>query len=251
MNNPGQVRFILLEEFVKAQAKNPYYSMRAYSQKLGIAQSAVSEILAGKRPITKKTAKKILEGLDKDPDQVSNLLESVESGQTQKYQTLDMDTFHVISDWFCFAILSLSETKDFQSSESWIAERLGISQNDAASAIAKLLRLQLLEKDTRTGRLTSTGQQFEAVSAIANPALKKANRQNLDLASNAFETIALSERDFTAITLCFDPNRMEDARKMIKAFRRNFNRVMESGHKKEVYKLCIQLFPLSKKRGLK
>jgi len=150
MNQPDQIRLILLEEFVKAQTKNPHYSMRAYSRKVGIAQSAISEILAGKRPITKRTAQKILEGLDKDPNQISNLLESTSQTTVQNYQSVDMDTFHVISDWHYYAILSLAETKDFQSSESWIAERLEISENEAINAVAKLVKLEMLEVDKKT-----------------------------------------------------------------------------------------------------
>jgi uncharacterized protein (TIGR02147 family) len=161
-----------------------------------------------------------------------------------------MDVYHTIADWHYYAILSLAETMDFVGSPGWIAQRLGISEKSAAEAVDRLLRLDMLEKDKKTGKLRSTGEQFEAISAIANPALRKANRQNLELAQAALEKIPVEERDFTAITLCFDPGRIEDARKMIKTFRRNFNRVMEAGHKKEVYKMCIQLFPLSK-RGQK
>lgn len=249
MIQADKVRDILLQELVKAQARNPNYSMRAYSQKIGLAQSAISEILSGKRPITKKNAKKILVGLNKDPEEVFQLLGSSEDSSTPKYTPVDIDAFRVIADWHNYAILSLAETKDFQSSPQWIANRLGISEKVANESIHKLLRLKMLQRNERSGELTVTGQQFEAISTMASSALKEANRQNIDLITDALEKTPVAERDFTAITLCFDPSRINDARKMIKNFRRNFNKVMESGHKKEVYKLCVQLFPLSK-RGL-
>lgn len=248
MKTSEKVRIILLEELVKAQTKNPQYSMRAYARKIGLSQSVVSEILSGKRPITIKGAKKILTGLDKDPTEISQLLTEDFSESDDNYRSLDMDVFHVISDWHYYAILSLTETKDFKSSEKWIAERLGISEKVAVDAVEKLIRLEMLEKDNKTGKLKSTGQQFAAISVLANPALRKANRQNLELATQALESVSIEKRDFTAITLCFDSERMNEARKMIKNFRRQFNRVMESGHKKEVYKLCVQLFPLTKEK---
>lgn len=182
MLNSEKVRVILLEEFVKAQTRNPHYSMRAYAQKVGIAQSAISEILSGKRPITKKTAERILQGLEKDPNEILRLLDTSEQGSSEKYRSVDMDVYHAIADWHYYAILSLAETKDFEGSPKWIAQRLGISERSATEAVDRLLRLDMLERDKKTGKLQSTGEQFEAISAIASPALRKANRQNLELA---------------------------------------------------------------------
>lgn len=247
MNQANQVRLILLEEFVKAQTRNPNYSLRAYSKKIGIATSAISEIFSGKRPITPKSAEKILVALNKDTKEVGDLLTSINTEGPQKYTPIDVDSFQVISDWHHFAIVSMTETKDFQSSPKWIAERLGITPAAADDSIQKLLNLKILKRDEKTKKLSLTGENFEILPEVATPALKKANRQNLDLAKTAIEQIPVAERDFTALTLCFDPDRIEDARKMVKNFRRSFSRVMEAGHKKEVFKLCIQLFPLTKR----
>ena len=48
----------LSNEYTKARAKNPSYSLRAFSNRLGIQVSALSEILNGKRVISKKKGKK-------------------------------------------------------------------------------------------------------------------------------------------------------------------------------------------------
>ncbi len=245
MNLTEKIRLILLEELASAQARNPAYSMRSFAQKIGIGQSAVSEIVAGKRPVTRKAAEKILLGLARPPDEIEKILEGREGAvQSHAYRAIDMDSYHLIASWHHYAILSLAETKNFQSSSKWIARRLGISEKTASEAIERLLRLGLIESG-KNGKLAVTGESFEAISTVANPALKKANRENLELAQTALETIAVEDRDFTALTLCFDPDRMDEARKIIKQFRRQFDRAMESGRKTEVYKLCIQLFPLS------
>lgn len=244
-----KVRHILLEELVKAQSKNPSYSMRAYAAKLGISQPSISEILSGKRPLTKKMAYKILRGLDRNPDEISNLIKPANSKTLDAaFTSVDMDSYHLISDWYYYAILSLMETRGFISSGEWVAKRLEISEHQANEAIETLLRLKMVTKDPKNGKLRSSGQQLEAIypGDTKSMALRKANRQNLELANFALDNVPLTERDFTAITLTFDPKKMEEARQMIKVFRRNFNRVMEAGHKKEVYKLCIQLYPLSK-----
>ena len=247
MDQSEKIRIILLEEFVKAQTRNPHYSMRAYAKKLGLSQSAVSEMLSGKRTITQKSARRIISAITgNEPDEALALLDSIEEKNTHKFHPVNVEDFDIISDWHHYAILSLTETKDFQSSEAWIAERLGIDEELTSNAIKNLLRLEMLQKDDN-GQLRSTNKQFEFITSIPSIALRKANGQNLELALKALEKVPLTLRDFTAITLCFDPARIEDGRKMIKNFRRQFNRVMEAGHKKEVYKLCIQLFPLSRR----
>ena len=108
----------------------------------------------------------------------------------------------------------------------------------------------MLKRHSRTRELKPTFEQLEAISDIARPALRKASRQNIELAGVALDETEFKQRDFTAITLCFDPERIDEARKMIKNFRRNFCMAMESKKKKEVYKLTLQLFPLTK-RGSK
>lgn len=249
MFNTDKVKLILLEEFVDRQSRNPSFSMRAFSKKIGISQSAISEILSGKRPITKKSAEKILIGLDRNPSEVSEII-NLEKENKDTFRTLDMDVFHTISDWYYYAILSLAETEDFQSSEEWIAKRLGIPLSLCKEAIDRLIKLELLKRLPKTKELKPTYEQLEAISEISRPALKKASRQNVELAGIALDQTEFKERDFTAITLCFDPERMDEARKMIKNFRRNFCKAMESKKKKEVYKLTLQLFPLTK-RGSK
>ncbi|MEQ1666037.1 MAG: DUF4423 domain-containing protein, partial [Bdellovibrionales bacterium] len=199
MNQLDKVKLALIDEFANAQSRNPHYSMRAFSKKIGVSQAAISQILAGKRPITRKSAEKILGGLNKDPSEIIEILNST-SDKNHIYKSIDMDTYYMIADWYYYAILSLAETKDFESSIEWIAKRLGLSKKTTSDAIDRLLRLQLLALDSKTKKIKSTGEQFEALSALANPALKKACRQNIELAQKALEDTDFIERDFTAIT---------------------------------------------------
>lgn len=47
--------------FAQLQRKNPAFSLRAFALKLDISASALSEILSGKRKVSKKMAVKLLE----------------------------------------------------------------------------------------------------------------------------------------------------------------------------------------------
>ncbi len=240
-----EIRNIMLKELVEVQARNPKYSMRAFAQRIGVSQAAVSQILSGKRPLTHKSAARILMGLDRPPSEIEKLL-VVRKRQKSDYQLIEADKFHLISDWHYFAILSLAETDDFHGSAQWVASRLGITEQTANAAIERLVRLGLLSSEQ--GTIAATGQQFEIEPAVAHPALKKACRQNIEMAAQALDATEFSERDFTAMTLCFDPGRMKEAITIIQQFRKKFCDLMESGKKSEVYKLSINLYPLSKVR---
>jgi uncharacterized protein (TIGR02147 family) len=223
--------------------------MRAFAKRLGVSQAAISQILSGKRTLTQKTAQKALEGLDKTPQEIQSVFKP-EHENDQKFRSIDMDAFHLISDWHHYAILNLIQTEDFKNSPEWIAKRLAISTKTASESIELLIRLDLIQRNPKTKKLLPTNELFEAISEIANPAMKKAAREDLELALKALDETEFSERDFTAMTLCFDPGRMKEAIKMIKNFRRKFSKAMESKNKKEVYRLNVQLFPLTK-RGKK
>jgi uncharacterized protein (TIGR02147 family) len=238
-----KLKNLLMIEYMNAKAKNPHFSMRAFAKKIGVPQSAVSEILSGKRHVTHKMATKIMSGLSVSPNRMQEILE--DSGNERGFKSLDMAVYDVISDWYYFAILSLMETKGFHSSPIWIAQRLKLPLKTVHDALKKLLALDLIAIDPKTKKISLTNEQFEAVSPVATAALKKANKQNLELAFEKLENTRFDERDFTAITLCFDPERMEEAKKLIREFRRKFCKIMESREKKEVYKMCVQLFPLS------
>ncbi|RYZ93916.1 MAG: TIGR02147 family protein [Proteobacteria bacterium] len=242
MNYAHQVKMVLLEELTSARARNPSYSMRAFALRLGVNQSVISQVINGKRPLTRKTAQRILEGLGQSAAAIELTLAG-KAEEKNTYTSLSADSFQLVSEWYHFAILSLAETENFRGTPEAIASRLGITPQTAKEAMDRLLRLELLAAKGK--RLVATGKQLEAISAVPHVALRRANQDNLVLAEKALAEVPVELRDFTAITLCFDPDRIEDARAMIKAFRRSFDRAMEAGRKREVYKLSIQLFPLS------
>jgi hypothetical protein len=49
--------------------------------------------------------------------------------------------------------------------------------------------------------------------------------------------------------MAVDPALLPEAKDMIKKFRRRLSRFLESGKKKEVYTIAIQLFPVSRQQN--
>ena len=58
---------ILNQQFALARSRNSSYSLRAFAKKLGVPASGISEVLRGKRRITRKMATRMLERLRVDP----------------------------------------------------------------------------------------------------------------------------------------------------------------------------------------
>ncbi len=250
-----EVLQIIQNEFSKAKLKNPSYSLRAFAKRLNLSPAAVSGILNQKLRITKKAAERVFYNIHVEPEkkkQILGLLSNKCRGNEKMSRTLsdeaftlvDMDQYHLISEWYFFAVLSLAETPDFSDEPKWIASRLGIQIRQARKALVILERLKLLERNKR-GLLCWTGKAIRTTSNTHNAAIRKSHTENLDLARRSLEQDAVEDCDFTAITMAIDPAKINEAKEKIKNFRRELCQYLESSNKKEVFKLVVQLFPLS------
>jgi uncharacterized protein (TIGR02147 family) len=252
MSISAQIKVLLLNEFENIRCKNPNYSLRAFAQKLAVPPSALSEVMNGDRVPAEKLALKILLGLNLEPSFVNKTITNLSaerrgveySEDVGEYKTLDAEYFHVIADWYHFAILSLAETKGFKSNARWISRRLGISEVVAEKAIERLIKLEMLSQD-KDGKLKATGIQYKSTTDIVSQAIKKQHTQNLDMAKEALEQIDINMRDITSITMAIDLKLLPEAKKKIQKFRREMSSYLESGSQTEVYKLNVQLFPIS------
>ena len=243
----------LAEKLSEIKLKNPSYSIRAFSKKTGVSSSALSEILNGKRKVSVKIVKRISDRLCFSPKETKVLLnlfpknklkESKNAAYAKEFIQLGMDQFHVISDWYHFALLSLSETSGYKDDPMWLAHRLGVSSKKIKMALERLQRLNMMRRD-RQGILRASGEEFSTTDGVSSVSIRKSHSQNLELAQRSLDHDELAMRDFTAMTMAIDPEKLGEARKMIREFRDKLCTYLESGTKKEIYKLCVQLFPLS------
>lgn len=244
--NQALFQEILNENYMRRRLKNPSFSIRAYSQRLGISHSALSELMSGKRKIGPKLGTRIADSLMIESQLRDQLFskEATSARQSRKAVTLQADQYRVIADWYHFAILSLAETSDFQNDPEWIAKRLGIKKSEVKSALLRMERLNLIT--WKNNRIVITGESLASPDGNVDLAVRKTHSQFLEMAEKSLETDPLEKRDFTAMTMAIDPAKLPEARKRIRQFRDELCQFLESGSKKEVYELCFQLFPLSK-----
>lgn len=250
--NLNKYRLWLHEELSARKQNNPSYSLRAFSRSLGLSSATLSQIMTGSRPMSLKMASRIAESCGLSPDErktfLAGLLPSAALHAKQKqlsaYEVLDVDAFHVISDWFHYAILGLCHFKENRASALWISKKLGITQPQARAAFERLRRLGLLRLEAKQFRQTT--RPLVTPPGISSGAVRSFHSQMLDKARVALESLPPSKRYFSNLTLAADPRAMSEVSQMIDEFVAAVNEKASKQQKKQVFSLAIQWFPISK-----
>jgi uncharacterized protein (TIGR02147 family) len=258
-------RQVLIRELASRTRRNPSYSLRAFARDLNIPAPKLSQALRGIKGFSAERANAIANHLALSTSEKELFIDLVQSeharSQTHREEAkkrvaqktendgfceLDLERFQIISDWFHFAILELTDVKTFESSPEWISERLGISLTETKAAVERLLDFGLLTKN-RKGDLQQTFADLATPSGIPSRSIREQHYQLLKKADKALDTFSVNERDFSAITLAIASEDIPKAKNLIKVFRRKFNKEMQSSPEKDrVYCISIQFFPLDK-----
>lgn len=253
-------------EFETRLRKNPSYSLRAFARDIGMQASKLSEVLRGIRGLSKLTAQKIIKEIKLSEDEGVLFLNLVDLHQKKNkllqrqaeeklrslgsmdgYGELNLERFKIISDWYHLSILELTSLEVFESNPSWIAGRLGISTKEASSAIERLLDFGLLERK-EDGSLHQTHINLATPSGIPSREIREHHSQILMKADEALEKVDMVERDFSAITLAFNTDQMEEVRAELKNIRRLLGqKIQDKPNKNRIYCLAMQFFPLDNK----
>lgn len=253
MQPQGQISQILTTKFAEARLRNPSYSLRAYAQKLGVSSGALSEIMVGRRGLSRTKAEQIAENLALNPVEMESFLAEVITlrGKAKKSKEagketsiIPIDQFSLISDWIHYGILSLIRLKGCKSEPHWIGRRLGISESKAAEAIKRLERLGMIEI-TSSGKLKRRFASLDTGDHVSSIAIRLAHEQNLELAKRSLERQSTAVRDFTISTFTVDRRKLPRLKKLIRDFQDLIEEEGGGAEATDVYRLSIQLFPLT------
>lgn len=226
----------------KRQAVNVRYSRNAFARDLGVSPTALSQYLSGKRSLSPINLRRIEKSLCFPAGYINQIKTNVDHAGTAVQ--INLDTFSLVAEWQHFAILNLVEIENIKSTLE-ISHRLGISQEQAHSAIDRLLKLGFLKKNK--GVFQRTHFSLDAGTDIPSEALRKHNREKMELAIESLEKTAMEDRDVSSLTLTFDLKKMSQIKNEIKRFKKRIGSLCRPDQASEVYSLNIQFFPLSKK----
>lgn len=235
-----QIQQILWRKFEQSKEANPSYSLRAFAKRLGVSSGALSLIMNGKRNVSFKLAKKISLILGLEQEESANLLGRAQESQ---YVQLEMEQFKVMSEWYHFAILNLIKLKTCQHKPLWMATRLNLPLDTVQKAIERLIKLGHLK--VVRGKYQRQKPSLSTSDDISDLTLKRAHQENLRLAARQLDRVSTPHRDYTALTMAVDPKTLPLVKKQIRQFQDEIALIMEKQNATEVYKMCIQLFPLT------
>lgn len=243
IHSAGARRY-LQDYLVKKCHGNPRYSLRSMARQLHVESSALSKIMRGKRKITYSMFQKVVHCLGITPHEVDNIVGNNEESNS-KYNELSQDAFAVISNWYHFAILDLSEIKGFEWRAQWIAAKLGMTSNEVHAALERLERVGLIKR-TKSGYTILSKQNTTIGNQVSTASLRLHQKQLLQKAIESLENTPLEKRENSSISMAIDSHKIEAAVKWIAKFRRTFCSNMEKGTGKDsVYQLVVAFFPLT------
>nr|WP_295904933.1 TIGR02147 family protein [uncultured Bdellovibrio sp.] len=249
--NHSSLSIFLHDVLETRRLRNPKYSMRAFARDLGLSPGRLSDLLSGRRLPGKEIRNRIVSSLKMSEDESKKFFSLIErqkiltEERADAYQ-LSEDEFALIADWENYAVLMLMGTHDFRPYEPWMAERLGISELRIRAALERLQRLNLVK--TENGLWERTRRRITTTHDVPSPILRESHRQIREKAIVSLMQDDPALRDITSITLPSDPEKIPEAKKIIRDFRRKMTRLLTEGRSTEVYNLNIQLVPVTKVR---
>jgi hypothetical protein len=236
----------LSNEYRARRSRNPAYSLRSFSRDLAISPGRLSQYFSETRPITPNAAKKIMDRLGLSPVEQARWIGITlqPDRSTVEPELLDQKIFELISDPLHFVILSLLETRSFKNDAKWIARRTRSSVPEVTASLKLLKQLGLMMEID--GKLAPTHKQgVRSSDGVQSAALRRSHRRQLEEAADALDRVPVELRDITAITFAADPSKLSEAKTLIKDFRRKLSQLFETKNCTEVYRLQVQLIPVT------
>lgn len=240
--------------------------MRAFARDLGVPSANLSNAMNGTRGFSEMTLEKMAKKLslnleekkffkwlcEKDFSRSKKVKGEAEIKVREAliYESqMTASKAALVSDWYHLAILALSETKDFQSSPEWIAERLGLHSKVVEQAIERLIEADAMKMDG--AHYVSTGHFFVDPKGVASKSVREFHSQILKKAQDALEMQNLETREFGSVLMCLDKRKMSEAKEKMRTFREEFVREFSAtketpAHEQEVYSAALQLFQITK-----
>jgi uncharacterized protein (TIGR02147 family) len=260
---PFYQRF-LAEELARRTERNPKYSLRAFAAAIGVDKAALSRILSGSKPLTFRTAAKILKSLDMTPQDVNRFMDSIardtESRSLSTEDRIELarlavprvheiedQKFRVIADWYHFAILEMTFLRKFRSDPTWIADQLGIPLAVCKPALERLLSLGLLKMISGRYKKIPTPVTTKDRSKTSD-AHRQHQVQMMEKSLQSLKSDPIEIRSHTGLTIPINPEKIPEAKRMIHEFSQELGRFLAAGEKTRVYQLSISLFPLQNAR---
>lgn len=239
----------LKSTYLLRKERNPLYSIRAFSRDLGISSGRVNNYLNGVEVPNEQNLDKIIAALQLSSKKAASLKAAAESSRYLNRglgfsKALNEAQFSKVSAWQTWSVLTLFQSCDFKPSIDWFAKQTGFSAQQIEKSLNQLAQAELIAP--KGDFYTLTYENVTTTNDVPSQAIRKFHKQFLKLAERALDKVPIDQRDISSITMCADPAKMAQVKKLIWEFRARINSIMEEKTKNNsLYQLNIQLFPIS------
>jgi uncharacterized protein (TIGR02147 family) len=246
------------------RSKNKSYSLRAFARDLGIHPASLSAVFNKKRRLPITLCLQLCDKLQLDLKERQAFLSSAQSElltgiswalpkdlaitSTSTKQTLKDDALHfkLLAEWEYYALLTFVDTSTFDGQIESIAQSFGWTLTKSTDLVQHLRQLGLLKIEN--GKLLrQQTQQLATTEDITSQALQLAHLGELDLAKARLTSTPVNLRDYSSNCMAINRHKLPQAKRLIREFRRKMETLLETGSRKDVYLLGIQLFPLTQR----
>lgn len=240
-------------ELDRGQRQNPRYSLRALAQRIQIHPGTLSCVLRGQRNLPRTQLKKVadrleLTGLERKffLQGSSASADSNEADQTTiQHKVIELQLHRrIVSDWEYAAVLSLFDLSQPDLRKATIAKKLSLPVTRVQEILEDLLKADLIRKHSeklyiKTDRNLSTTDDIPAIALI------EAHLQELELAKQKLSEVPVQKRQYSSMTVAMAPENLPKAKELTRRFMMELGDLLEKGNRKEVYQICLQIFPLT------
>lgn len=245
-NQKNIVKF--LNNYLKnKQQINEKYSQGALARDLKISTGALSQILNGKRTISKKMAMSFCERLKLNSKEQKIFLKNFEIEikikEKKSYKDFDIKSIEASDNWILFALLNIAKIPNIDFSVDNLSQRLNVPTKKIHILKKYLIENDFLIEDSH-GHVTRAVKNIQTSHLVTKADKQKIHLENLKLAQKSLLNDAPEDREFTSLTLTFDKFDLADAKEQIREFQNKFSSIFETESAQSVYKLNIQLFTL-------
>ncbi len=220
-----------------------------------------------KRKITPSFVVRVGQALDLSPLEIQDLVREClrettgakgveKSGDLQpvpswKSRHLSLDLFHVVADWYCFAILAYADVPGAKLEARELSRKFGITELQARVALERLEQVGLIERmNGPRGMILKVCPDYVlSPQGIPSEAIRKNHREYLQKAIDAIDQQTIDERELVGINLALDDESLI-------SFKRDLHRALDQlverysqskkNKKSEVYHLETALFRLTR-----
>ena len=159
---PSTFAAVLRAELTRRCARNPSYSLRAFARALDLDHATLSQILRGRRALTRDTIVQLGQRLGLEPGRVDAFVrDAAAAREGPPTGSAALDAAAILEDPLHHQLLALVHTEDFRGDSRFLAQVLDTTADAINVVLQRLLRFGLLAMDEGRWRDVSDAGELD------------------------------------------------------------------------------------------